>query len=220
MLQRKSLRDTCVYMVDCSPAHKSIYQRFLWSVFFKGSCTTQLVSRGYLVFKVPRCDAWARRSRATPVYFCECHDSSIIVTCAKFRCGWIARMPTTVKFDLGCLNTLTPRHNYRHFTDDIFKCFFLNENVWISLRMSLKLLLKIRINNIPALLQIIVWRWLGDKPLSELMMVKLLTHKCVTRPLWVNSCRKFALYTYGNGITGQSYVLYVWCIGTPHSNLQ
>ena len=153
-------------------------------------------------------------------YFCVCHDSSIIVTCAKFRCGWIARMSTTVKFDLGCLNTLTPRHNYRHFTDDIFKCFFLNENVWISLKMSLKLVLKIRINNIPALLQIIVWRWLGDKPLSELMMVKLLTHKCVTRPLWVNSCRKFALYTYGNGITGQSYVLYVWCIGTPHSNLQ
>ena len=31
------------------------------------------------------------------------------------------------------------------------------------------------------------WRRPGDKPLSEPMMVKLLTHICVTRPQWVNS---------------------------------
>ena len=33
-------------------------------------------------------------------------------------------------------NTLSLRHNGRHFTDDIFKCIFLNENIWISLRIS------------------------------------------------------------------------------------
>ena len=27
------------------------------------------------------------------------------------------------------VNTLRPRQNYHHFTDDIFKCIFLNENV-------------------------------------------------------------------------------------------
>ena len=32
------------------------------------------------------------------------------------------------------------------------------------------------------------WRRLGDKPLSESMMVRLLTHICVTRPQWVNPC--------------------------------
>ena len=31
-----------------------------------------------------------------------------------------------------------------------------------------------------------VWRRSGDKPLSEPMMVSLLTHICVTRPQWVN----------------------------------
>ena len=41
------------------------------------------------------------------------------------------------------------------------------------------------INNIPALVQIMAWRQLGDKPLSEPMMVLLLTHICVTRPQWV-----------------------------------
>ena len=30
------------------------------------------------------------------------------------------------------------------------------------------------------------WCWPGDKPLSEPMMVSLLTHICVTRPQWVN----------------------------------
>ena len=38
------------------------------------------------------------------------------------------------------------------------------------------------INNIPTLVPIMALRRLGDKPLSELMMVSLLTHLCVTWP--------------------------------------
>ena len=41
------------------------------------------------------------------------------------------------------------------------------------------------INNIPAMVQIMAWRRSGDKPLSEPMMVILLTHICVTRSQWV-----------------------------------
>ena len=41
-------------------------------------------------------------------------------------------------------------------------------------------------NNIPTLVQIMAWCWPGDKPLSEPMIVSLLTHICVTRPQWVN----------------------------------
>ena len=36
---------------------------------------------------------------------------------------------------------------------------------------------------------IMVWRRPGEKPLSESMMVSLLTHICVTRPQWVNTLR-------------------------------
>ena len=82
-------------------------------------------------------------------------------------------------------NILRPRQDGRHFPDDIFKCIFLNENVWISLTISLKCVRKVRINNIPLLVQIMAWRRPGDKPLSEPMMVSLLTHICVTRPRWV-----------------------------------
>ena len=79
------------------------------------------------------------------------------------------------------LYSLRPRQNGRHFTDDIFKCIFLNENVWISLKLSLKFVPKVRIDVIPALVQIMAGRRPGDKPLSGPMMVNLLTHICVTR---------------------------------------
>ena len=29
-----------------------------------------------------------------------------------------------------------PIQNGRHFPDDIFKCIFLNENVWVSIKIS------------------------------------------------------------------------------------
>ena len=83
-------------------------------------------------------------------------------------------------------NTLRPRQNGRHFADDIFKRIFFNENVWISIKISLKFVPKGPINKIPALVQVMAWRRSGDKPLSEPMMVSLLTHICVTQPQWVN----------------------------------
>ena len=83
-------------------------------------------------------------------------------------------------------NSLRPRRNEQHFADDIFKRIFFNENVWISIKISLKFVPKGPINNIPALVQIMAWRRSGDKPLSEPMMVSLPTHICVTRPQWVN----------------------------------
>ena len=66
-------------------------------------------------------------------------------------------------------NTLKPRQNGRHFPDDIFKCIFLNEDAWISIKISLKFVPKGPINNILALVQVMAWRRLGDKPLSEPM---------------------------------------------------
>ena len=85
-------------------------------------------------------------------------------------------------------NTLWPRQDGRHFPDDNFICIFENENISISIKISLKFVTRGPNNNIPALVQIMAWRRLGDKPLSEPMMVSnsLLTHICVTWPQWVN----------------------------------
>ena len=66
-------------------------------------------------------------------------------------------------------NTLRLGQNGRHFPDDIFKCIFFNENIWILITFSLKLVPKHLVNNVPALVQIMTW----CQPLSEPMVVRL-----------------------------------------------
>ena len=41
------------------------------------------------------------------------------------------------------INTLRLRQNGHHVSDDIFKCIFLNGNVWISLKIWLKFVPKV-----------------------------------------------------------------------------
>ena len=109
------------------------------------------------------------------------------------------------------IDTLRPRQNGRHFADDIFKRNFLNENIRILIKISLKFVPKRSIYNIPALVQIMTWRRPGDKPLSEPMMVNLPTHICVTRPQWV----KYTHDSVSAGVLGyfirfgQVHVIYV-----------
>ena len=62
----------------------------------------------------------------------------------------------------------------------------MGETIWLSIKMSLKFVLGGPINNVPALVQIMAWRRPCDEPLSEPMMISLLTHNGVTRPRWVN----------------------------------
>ena len=87
---------------------------------------------------------------------------------------------------LPLFNRLKPGQNGLHFTDDILKCIFLNENVWILIKISLKFVAQGPISNIRTLVQMMTWRRPGDKPLSGPLMVKLPTHICVIRPEWVN----------------------------------
>ena len=94
------------------------------------------------------------------------------------------------------LNTLRPRRNRRHFSDDIFKCILLNETVLISIKISLKFIPKGPINNILALVQIMAWRRPGDKPLSEPMMIISLTHICITQPQSVNALTEYTCLTW------------------------
>ena len=51
--------------------------------------------------------------------------------------------------------------------DDNFICIFLNENEGITIRISLKFVSRSPIDNKPALVQVMVWRRTGDKPLPE-----------------------------------------------------
>ena len=74
------------------------------------------------------------------------------------------------------LRTLRQRQDGGHFPDDIFKGIFLIDDIWIAINISLKFVPKGQIDNIPALVQIMAWRRPGDKPLSDPMMIFLLSH--------------------------------------------
>ena len=76
-----------------------------------------------------------------------------------------ARMFTMLRWT--GFNTLRPRQNGRHYPDDTLKCIFLYENVQISIKISLKFVPKGQVDNNPALVQIMAWHRIGDKPLSE-----------------------------------------------------
>ena len=73
---------------------------------------------------------------------------------------------------------------------------FLNENVWITIKISLKFVPKGPINDILVLVQIMAWRRPGDKPLSEPMMVRLPTHIYVTKPHQVISLSPGGMWLY------------------------
>ena len=81
------------------------------------------------------------------------------------------------------VNTFRPKQNDCYFAYETFKCIFVNENVWISIKISLKFIP----NSIPELPQIMAWCRQGTKgkPLSEPTMVSLSTHICVNRPHWI-----------------------------------
>ena len=83
------------------------------------------------------------------------------------------------------VNTLTPHSLTPHFEDDIFKWIFVNENVCISIGISLKIVAMGRIDKMPALIEKMAWRRKANKPLSEPRVNSLSTHICATRPQWV-----------------------------------
>ena len=90
-----------------------------------------------------------------------------------------------------CLGTWMLSAHLTHWgkgkMDAILQMTFSNAFPWMKiyefflLKTSQDFVPWIRINNIPVLVQIMAWHWPGAKPLSEPMMVSLLTHICVTR---------------------------------------
>ena len=73
----------------------------------------------------------------------------------------------------------------------IFQTTFSNAFSWMKmfkfrLRFHWSLFPRVQLTIFQALVQIMAWHRPGDKPLSEPMMVSLLTHICVTRPQCVN----------------------------------
>ena len=59
-----------------------------------------------------------------------------------------------------------------NLADNIFDCIFLKENDRIPIQISLKYVPRSPIDNKPALVQVMVWRQKGDKPLPGPMLTQ------------------------------------------------
>ena len=77
-----------------------------------------------------------------------------------------------IRFQHIAVNSSPPGQNGRHFTDDNFRCVFVNEKFYIFNKIALKFVLRGPIDNNPALAEIMAWRRIGDKPLSQPMLTR------------------------------------------------
>ena len=82
-------------------------------------------------------------------------------------------------------NQLTLGTKWPPFPGQHFQLYFLEWKLPISVNTWQKFVPKVPINSIQTLVQIMTWHRPGAKPLSEPMMLNLLTHICVTRLQWV-----------------------------------
>ena len=87
------------------------------------------------------------------------------------------------------------------------KCIFLNENVHISIKISLNLVPKGTINNIPALVQIMASRRPGGKPLWEPMLV---IHRRIYASLGLNQLSRVLVGLGCGWVSDVLVVLLIW----------
>ena len=86
--------------------------------------------------------------------------------------------------------------------------FFLTEINCILSTISQKCILKVPTDKI-SLVQAMIWHQPGDKPLTELMMTRILQTYGVTRPQWVNSL--WPSDTIRHHISGSTLALVLAC---------
>ena len=132
------------YGVDFMNSNNDIYWLRLHVIFF-GMGNDTYFAKAYIVQRVQPISMM----RYFTCYTINCPK---FLPVQKFICV-MTIMPALVLSLIitRILNTLRPRQDGRHFADDTFKRIFLNENVRIAIKISLKFVAKGPINNIPAL---------------------------------------------------------------------
>ena len=96
-------------------------------------------------------------------------------------------------------------------------CFFANENIWISIKMSLMSVHQGPINNIPALVQIMAWCLPGDKPLSEPMLTQFTEGdlRCNMTLLVPYDLKSFVFWRYCLNMSNLYYKFPICCAMFP-----
>ena len=89
----------------------------IWSCYMIGDCYSSVNHNMILLYAVLYIITW---------YFLLCSKFKHDITYTVVNYNMILHAMW--------FNTLRLRQNWRHFSDDIFKCIFLNKNVWIPIK--------------------------------------------------------------------------------------
>ena len=109
--------------------------------------------------------------------------------------------------------TSPPGRNGCVFADDIFRCILVNEKFCISVKDSLNFVSWGSIDNDPALVQIMAWCRIADKPLSEPMLTWFTDEYMGTRGDELKYCS--LVMPYRNLDMGQHWLSY-WLVALWH----
>ena len=121
-------------------------------------CSAHEIREVYPLVQNHRCfSSKQQQNKTTPIYVA----SASIDTLTRYHCIWMV-----------LVNSSLPGQNGRHFTDDFFKCIFLNAKFCILIQISMKFVPRGWFGNKWALVQIMAWRRTGDEPLSEPMLTQ------------------------------------------------
>ena len=101
------------------------------------------------------------------------------VVCPAVPVSWLLQLPSRHTQKTLMLNSSYPGQDGHHFTDDIFKCIFVNAFFCISILISLKFAPTGPINNKSVLVQVMAWRRSGTKPWPESMFTNQSTPKYI-----------------------------------------
>ena len=126
---------------------------------------------------------WYFQSQSTYLHICTSNERAFLSSFMILYFLWpndegigkIACTNVMQKVVIDCcithaINILRPCQNCRHFADIIFKIIFLYAYYCISIKISLNFVPKGPIYNKPALVQVMAWHQIGNKPLYEPMV--------------------------------------------------
>ena len=85
------------------------------------------------------------------------------------------------------INSSLPGQYGRRFADDLFRGNFVNERFCNLILISLKFIPMGTIDNKAALVQVMAWRWIGNKPLPEPMLTQFTDVLINRRPITVRA---------------------------------
>ena len=140
----------------------------------------------------------------------DTNEGTMILVSLDAACFDALTLPTVT-----VINSSPLGQNGCHFANDNFRCIFVNEKFRILIKIALKFVPQGPIDNISALVSIMAWRQIGDKPLSKPILTRFTDAYMRHLGGWVKNVHNDCLYL---DLTTDDYLYpqVIWIKSFPH----